>query len=93
MAFCVQNSVPLPQTRVLGPGCHIDRNVAVGVFPECEEIFVGCERSDAGSGIRPLWSFRLQCIRSRHTQMRQGASPAVPDNAAVIEDLLELSGG
>lgn len=49
-----QNSVPLPQTRVLGPGCSIDGNVAVGVFPECEEIFVGSERSDAGGGIRPL---------------------------------------
>ena len=41
MAFCLQNSVPLPQTRVLGLGCYIDRNIAVGVFPECEEIFVG----------------------------------------------------
>ena len=54
MAFCVQNSAPFPQTRVLGPGCYKNGNVAVGVFPECEEIFVGCERSDAGGGIRPL---------------------------------------
>ena len=50
----VKLPVPLPQTRVLGPGCYIDGNVAVGVFPECEEVFVGCERSAAGGGIRPL---------------------------------------
>lgn len=54
MVFCLQNSLPLPQTRVLGLGRSKNGDVAVGVFPECEEIFVGCERSDAGGGIRPL---------------------------------------
>jgi hypothetical protein len=93
MVSCLQNSVPLPQTRVLGPGCCVNGNVAIGVFPEGEEIFIGCERSDAGGGIRPLRSVRLQCIRSRQAQVRQRASPAVPDDAAVIEDLLELGGG
>src|ERR1700685_397669 len=83
----------LLQLRVLRFGLLQDGNVGVGVFPEGEEIFVGCERSDAGSiGIRSLRGSRLQRIRTCHTQMRQGSRPAVPDDAAVVENLLKLGG-
>ena len=71
-----------------------DGDVGVGVFPEGEEIFVGGERPDAGGiGIRSLRSSRLQGIGTSHSQMRQRSRPAVPDDAAVVEDLLELGGG
>jgi hypothetical protein len=38
----------LLELRVLGLGLLQDGDVGVGVFPECEEIFVGGERPDAG---------------------------------------------
>jgi hypothetical protein len=38
----------LLQLRVLRFGFLQDGDVGVGVFPECEEIFVGGERPDAG---------------------------------------------
>jgi len=42
-----------------------DVGVGVGVFPECEEVFVGGERTDAGGiGIRSLRGSRLQGIGS-----------------------------
>jgi hypothetical protein len=51
------------------------------------------ERPDAGGiGIRSLRGSRLQGIGTSHAQMRQGSRPAVPDNAAVIDDLLKLGG-
>ena len=51
IGFCVQNSAPCAQTRILGLGCNVDGNVGIGVFPECEEISVGGECSGAGCGI------------------------------------------
>src|ERR1035437_6227085 len=83
----------LLQLRVLGFGLLQDGNVGVGVFPEREEIFVGGERPDAaGIGIRSLRSSRLQGVSASHSQMRQRSRPAVPHNAAVVENFLELSG-
>jgi hypothetical protein len=51
-----------------------DRNIGIGVFPEGEEIFVGGERPYAG-GIRALalQGYRLQDVRTSHSQMRQGS--------------------
>jgi len=82
------------QLRVLHLGFFQDGDVGVGFFPECEEIFVGGESPDAGGiGIRSLRGSRLQSVGTRHSQMRQRSRPTVPDNAAVIEDFLELGGG
>ena len=86
-----QNKRALLQLRVLGFGLLQDGDVGVGVFPEGEEIFVGSECSDAGSiGVCSLRVFRLQRIRTRHAQMRQRSRPAVPNDAAVVENFLEL---
>jgi hypothetical protein len=64
------------------------------VFPEREEVLVGGESASAGEvGIRALRSSRLQGIRPGHAQMRQRSCPTVPDDAAVVDDLLKLVGG
>src|SRR5580700_1552 len=82
------------QLRVFRLGLFQDRDVGVGVFPESEEIFVGGEGANAGGiGIGTLRSFRLQGVCTRHSQMRQSSGPAVPDDAAVVDDLLKLRGG
>jgi hypothetical protein len=39
----------LLQLRVLRLGLLQDRDIRVGILPECEEIFVSGERPDAGS--------------------------------------------
>src|SRR5271168_408221 len=84
----------LLQLGVLRLGFFQDGDVGVGVFPEGEEIFVGGERPDAGGiGIRALRGSRLQSVGTGHSQMRQRSRPAVPDDAAVVENLLKLSGG
>jgi hypothetical protein len=76
------------------PGLLQDGDVGVGVFPEREEIFVGGEGSNAGRiGIRALRSSRLQSVCTGHAQMRQRSRPAVPDDPAVVENLLKLGGG
>jgi hypothetical protein len=82
------------QLRVLGFSFFQDGDVGVGVPPESEEIFVGDERTDAGGiGICSLRSSRLQGIGPSHSQMRQRSRPAVPDDSAVVENLLKLGGG
>jgi len=59
----------LLQFGVLGFGLLQDGDVGVGVFPEGEEIFVGIEGAGTSSiGISALRSFRLQGIRTRHSQ-------------------------
>src|SRR6202040_227174 len=84
----------LLQLRVLRFGLLQDGDVGVGVFPEGEEIFVGGECPDAGGiGIGALRSSRLQSVRASHSQMRQRSRPAVPDKAAVVENLLKLGSG
>jgi hypothetical protein len=76
------HSESLLQFRVLGFGFLQDGDVGIGVPPECEEVFVGGKRPDAGSiGISTLRSSCLQRIRTRDAQMRQGSCPAVPHNA------------
>ena len=71
-----------------------DGDIGIGVFPEGEEVFVGGERAHAGGiGIRSLRSSRLQGVGASHSQMRQSPRPAVPDDAAVVENLLKLDGG
>jgi hypothetical protein len=48
-----------------------DRDIRVGILPECEEIFVGGECPGAGGiGIRALGSLRLQRVGSCYSQMR-----------------------
>src|SRR5437667_303588 len=83
----------LLQLRVLRLGFLQDGDVGVGVFPEREEVVVGGERSDAGGvGIRPLRGSRLQGIGASYSQMCQRSGPAVPDDPAVVENLLKLGG-
>jgi hypothetical protein len=66
----------------------------VDVFPEREEIFVSGERPNAGGiGIRSLRGSLLQGIRAGHSQVRQRSRPAVPDDAAVVKNLLKLRSG
>jgi hypothetical protein len=79
------------QLRVLGFGLLQDGDVGVGVFPEGEEIFVGGERTNAGDiGVRALRSSRLQGVGASYSQMRLRSRPAVPDDAAVVDDFREL---
>src|SRR5271170_648334 len=88
-----QIAFQLLQLRVLRLGLLQDGDVGVGVFPEGEEIFVSGERTSAGGiGNRSLRSSRLQGIGASHSQLCQRSRPAVPDNAAVLEDFSEFSG-
>jgi hypothetical protein len=81
----------LLQLRVFRLGLLQDGDVGVGVFPEGEEIFVCGECPDAGGiGIRSMRSSRLQSICPRHAQMRQRSRPAVRNDPAVVENLLEF---
>ena len=71
-----------------------DGDIGIGVFPEGEEIFVGGERAHAGGiGVGSLRSSRLHGVGASQSEMRQSSRPAVPDDAAVVENLLELDGG
>jgi hypothetical protein len=82
------------QPRVLVLGLPQDGDVGIGVFPEGEEISISGKRPDAGGiGISALRSSRLQRVRSCHSKMRQCTRPAVPDDAAVVENFLELGCG
>ena len=81
------------QPGVLGFGLPVDGDVGIGVFPEGEEVFVRCKRPDAGGiSVRSLRGSRLQGIGASHSQTCQRSCPAVPDNAAVVDNLLELGG-
>ncbi len=84
----------LLQPCVLGLGFFQDGDVGVGVFPEGEEVFVSGESTDLGGiGICTLGRSCLQSIRPRQAQTRQRSCPAVPDDAAVVDDFLELGSG
>src|SRR5208282_165335 len=86
--------MPLLQLRVLRFGFSQDGDVGIGVFPEGEKISVGGKRPDAGGiGIRSLRGSRLQSVGTSYSQMRQCSCPAVPDDPAVVENLLKLGGG
>ncbi len=83
----------LLQLGVLSFGFFQDGDVGISIFPEGEEIFVGSKRPDPGGiGIRDLRGSRLQSVGASHSQMRQRSRPAVPDDAAVVDDLLKLGG-
>ena len=89
-----KNAISPQQLRVLGLGLLEYGDVGVCVFPKSVEVFVSGKRPDAGSvGIRSLRGLRLQGIGTSHSQMRQRSRPAVPDDAAMVENLLELGGG
>ena len=74
----------LLQFRVLRFGFLQDRNVAVGVFPDVEEILIGAAsfRRIAGQYIGPA-----------KLQMRQRAQRQVEYDAAVIDNFLEFTCG
>jgi hypothetical protein len=96
----VTTNVDLPTTRQLLelgvlPFCfYQDGDVELGVFPEGEKISVGDPRPDtSGIGVRSLRASRLQGVGTRHSQVGQSSRPAVPDDAAVVENVLKLGGG
>src|SRR5580704_4179714 len=63
----------------------------------CSEFGVLClgflQDGEAGVGVRSLRCSRLQGVGASHSQMGQRARPAVPDDAAVVENRLKLGGG
>jgi hypothetical protein len=86
-----QNKRALLQLRVFCLGLLQNGDVGVGVFPEREEVFVGGEGTDAGGiDVRALRSSRLRGVGASYSQMRQRSRPAVPDDAAVVDDFREL---
>jgi len=90
----MQLRFPSVQRCVFRLGLLEDGDVGVGISPKGEEVLVGCQRPYAGGvGIRALRSSRLQGAGTRHAQMRRGSRPAVPDDAAVVQNFLELAGG
>ena len=83
----------LLQLRILLLRFCQDANVRVGVLPERKEILIVGQCPSAGSiGIGALQSSRLQGMAAGHAQTRQRARPPVPDDAAVVENLLKLCG-
>src|ERR1700684_3815249 len=86
-----QTKRALLQLRVLRFGLLQDGDVGVGVFPEGEEVFVGCEGANArGVGIGSARGFRPKDFGRSHAQARQSSRPAVPDDAAVVENFLKF---
>src|SRR5271156_432134 len=84
----------LLQLRVLRLGLLQDGDIGIRVFPEDEEILIRGKRPYPGSiGNCALRSSCLQSIRASHSQMRQRSRPTVPDNSAMIENLLKLGSG
>jgi hypothetical protein len=72
------------QLRVLRLGLSQDRNVRVRVLPQCEEILI-CR---LGFG-----RVALQYVGATEAKMGKRTDGPVQDEAAMIEDLLELGGG
>jgi hypothetical protein len=52
------------------------------------KLFKACDAEE-----RLLESFRLHSVRACYAQMRQRSRPAVPDDAAVVENFLALTEG
>jgi hypothetical protein len=81
----------LLQLRVFAFRLLQDRNIRVGVFPQRQKILVRCQRPHSRRiRVRALFRFRLQRIGPRHSQLRQHAGPAVPDDVGVVQNFLEL---
>jgi hypothetical protein len=78
------------QLRVLRFGLLQDGDFGVGVFPEGDEIVVGCAsfRADA-VGLRTLQGLCLKRVGATETEMRQSADQSVQYNAGMVEELLE----
>jgi len=75
---------------LVGPGAvDGDAQHLGGVVPQADAGRRGLIGIGAGAG----QVLRLQGIPAGHAQSRQRARPAVPDQAAVVEDLLELRRG
>ena len=74
----------LLQLGILGFGLLQDGDVGVGVFPECQEVFVGIFRSAPVS---------RQRVRPAQLQVRQRPDRIAKDDPAVIENFLEFGDG
>src|ERR1700685_4466601 len=84
----------LLQLRVLGFGFFQDRDFGIGIFPKHKKPLIGGESPDAGGiGVRSLRGSRLQGVGTSHSQMRKCSRPTIPDDAAVVENLLKLYSG
>ena len=71
----------LPEFGVFGFGLFEDRDIGIGVFPESKEVLI---RSAGFGGVTG------KGVSAGEAEMRQGARPAIGDESAVIENLLEL---
>ncbi len=66
----------------------------VGVLPQLKEVFVGGEGAGAGEvGVGALCGFGEECVGAGYAEIGERAGPAVPGDAGVVEDFLELGGG
>ena len=72
------------QLRVLRLGLLQNEDVGIGVFPESEEVLIGFARTFLVSTHR---------FGTSQLQVRERSQRKVQDDAAVIEELLELGGG
>src|SRR5260370_23078442 len=89
-----QSVVQLVELRVLRLGLLQDRDVGIGVFPQCEEIPVVGERPGAGSvGCDSLICASLQRIGTRQSETRQRGVRTVADDSAAVDEFLELTRG
>src|SRR6266849_5149784 len=84
----------LLQLRVLRFGLLEDGDVGISVLPQGEKIVISDEGPAAGSiGGDTLVCPRLQGVRAPQSEMCQRAGRTVPDDSAVLEYFLELTGG
>src|SRR6516225_1065353 len=93
--FCVARQLgneSLLNPRIFRLRLQVDGNVRVGILPQGQEVFIRRQCTDAGGvGIRAGSVLRLQGIGARHAEVRKRSRPAVTNNSAVGENLLELS--
>ena len=72
------------QLRVLSFRSDENRNVGVGVFPEREEILIGC------LGFRGV---ALHGVGAGEAEMRECSGRTIPQQPAMVENFLELGSG
>src|SRR5690349_18938084 len=76
-----QRVTELLQLRAFRLGLLQDRNVWVGVFPECQKILVGSAA---------LSTVALHRVSAAKLEMGQRPDGFVEDNPAMVEDFLKL---
>ena len=75
---------PATQPSIFPLGLLQDRNIAIGIFPECEKVLV-CGAS--------LIDIAFHRIGAGKAQVRERANWIVQHDAAMVDNLLELRRG